>query len=179
MTTLPTPKSDQLYGAKGNDLTCAVQGFFIQIGTIACFLNVSLAVYYLLTIKYGWNEGKLKRMRAAYFLFVPPIVIGLVYAFVGIIYYDNIRVWCNNSAKWWPEIPVIFAIIAATGIMGSLCFHVYRNEKRTTRYTYSAARLSIMVFKQSCWFVIAFYITWVPYIALQVCGIQRTSCLIG
>ena len=99
MTTLPTPESDQIYGAKGNDQTCAVQGFFIQIGTIACFLNVSLAVYYLLTIKYGWNEGKLKRKRAAYFLFVPPIIIGLVYAFVGIIYYDNIRVWCNNSAK--------------------------------------------------------------------------------
>ena len=80
-------------------------------------------------------------------------------------------------SRWWPEIPVIIAIIAATGIMGCLCYHVYRNEKRTTRYTYSAARLSIMVFKQSCWFVIAFYITWVPYIALQVCEIQCASCL--
>ena len=61
--------------------------------------------------------------------------------------------------------------------MGCLCYHVYRNEKRTTRYTYSAARLSIMVFKQLCWFVIAFYITWVPYIALQVCATQSAYCL--
>jgi hypothetical protein len=99
LTTLPTQASDELYGAKGNDQTCTAQGFFIQIGTIACFLNVSLATYYLLTIKYGWTETKMKRKRAAHFLFAPPIVVGLVYAFVGISYYDNVIVWCNNSAK--------------------------------------------------------------------------------
>ncbi|KAL7477448.1 hypothetical protein ACHAW6_003255 [Cyclotella cf. meneghiniana] len=169
LTTLPTPEADEMYGARGNKQSCTAQGFFIQIGTIACFLNVSLALYYLLTIKYGWSEGKLKRNHAAYFLFIPPIAIGLVYAFVGIPYYDNVRVWCNNSAKWWPETPVILAITAATCIMGNLSYHVYRNEKRTARYTNSRARLSIMVFKQSCWFVVAFYITWVPYLALQVC----------
>ena len=75
------------------------KGFFIQIGTIACLLNVSLALYYLMTIKYGWTEVKMRKKRAAHFLFIPPIVVGLVYAFVGISYYDNVRVWCNNSAK--------------------------------------------------------------------------------
>lgn len=99
LTTLPTPEADEMYGARGNKQSCTAQGFFVQIGTIACFLNVSLALYYLLTIKYGWSEGKLKRNHAAYFLFIPPIAIGLVYAFVGIPYYDNVRVWCNNSAK--------------------------------------------------------------------------------
>jgi hypothetical protein len=99
LTTLPTPQSDELYGARGNEQTCKAQGFFIQIGTIACFLNVSLAAYYLLTIRYGWTEEKLKRMRVACLLFLPPIIIGLVYAFVGLRHYDNVRVWCNNSAK--------------------------------------------------------------------------------
>ncbi|KAL7480216.1 hypothetical protein ACHAW6_005909, partial [Cyclotella cf. meneghiniana] len=168
LTTLPTPESDHLLGAKGDEQTCTAQGFFIQIGTIACLLNVSLALYYLLTIKYGWTEERFKRKHVEGFLFAPPIVIGLVFAFVGLPYYDNVRVWCNNSAKWWPEIPVICAIIAATSIMGTLCYHVYKNEKRTSRYTHSGSRLSIMVFKQSCWFVIAFYITWVPYLTLQV-----------
>jgi hypothetical protein len=96
---MPTPASDELFGAKGNEKTCTAQGFFIQIGTIACFLNVSLALYYLLTIKYGWTEERLKRKRAGYFLFIPPIAVGLAYAFVGIPYYDNVRVWCNNSAR--------------------------------------------------------------------------------
>ena len=99
LTTLPTPASDELYGAKGNERTCTAQGFFIQIGTIACFLNVSLAAYYLLTIKYDWTEEKLKRKRVQFLLFIPPIVVGLVYAFVGLEHYDNVRVWCNNTAK--------------------------------------------------------------------------------
>ncbi|KAL3776736.1 hypothetical protein HJC23_005397 [Cyclotella cryptica] len=137
LTTLPTPESDHLFGAQGNEQSCTAQGFFIQVGTIACFLNVSLALYYLLTIKYGWTEERMKKKYVAGSLFAPPIVIGLVFAFV------------------------------ATGIMGTLCYHVYNNEKRTSRYTNSGSRLSIMVFKQSCWFVIAFYITWVPYLTLQ------------
>ena len=70
--------------------------------------------------------------------------------------------------RWWPEVPVILAIIAATGIMGLLCHHVYKIETQTTQYTSIGASLSMKVFKQSCWFVIAFYITWVPYLTLQV-----------
>jgi len=83
-TTLPTPSSDYIYGGMGNDTTCTVQAFFIQMGTIACFLGVSLALYYNLTIKQGWSEAKMKRRKIAYFLLVPPIVIGLVFAGVGV-----------------------------------------------------------------------------------------------
>ncbi|KAL7487845.1 hypothetical protein ACHAW6_013455 [Cyclotella cf. meneghiniana] len=173
LTSLPTAESDELYGAKGNEQTCIAQGFFIQIGTIACFLNVSLALYYLLMIKYNWTEEMLKRKRAACFLIPPPISVGLVYAFVGIPHYDNVRVWCNNSAKWWPEVPVILAVIAATGRMGTLCHHVFKTESQTAQYTYDRSGNSMDVFKQACWFVAAFYITWVPYLTLQVCVIQR------
>ena len=74
--------------------------------------------------------------------------------------------------RWWPEIPVIISIILSTAIMGSLCYRVYQNEKRSARYTGGETRLSAMLFKQSCWFVIAFYITWVPYLTLQVCTWQ-------
>ncbi|KAL7467731.1 hypothetical protein ACHAXS_007969 [Conticribra weissflogii] len=80
-TTLPTPVSDYIYGSRGNDATCTAQGFFIQIGTIACFLNVSLSVYYLLSIKHGWKDDKMKTIRL--WFFIPPIAIGLVFAFVG------------------------------------------------------------------------------------------------
>ncbi len=99
LTTLPTPESDEIYGAKGNTKSCKAQAFFIQIGTIACFLNVSLALYYLLTIKYGWTEERWKRKHAKCVLVIPPIVVGLAFAFAGLPFYDNVRVWCNNSAK--------------------------------------------------------------------------------
>ena len=96
-TSLPIPKEFYKKGNKGNDATCKVQGFFIQMGTIACLLGVSLSVYYNLTIKHGYGDAKMKRQRIIYYLLIPPIVIGLVFACAGIPYYDNVRVWCNNS----------------------------------------------------------------------------------
>lgn len=44
-TSLPTPVQDYIYGSKGNDATCTAQGFFIQIGTTACFINSSLCEF--------------------------------------------------------------------------------------------------------------------------------------
>ena len=99
LTTLPTPTDDYLYGAQGNENTCVAQGFFIQVGSIACFLNVSLAIYYHLTIVNNWTDDKIKRTSLAYVLFIVPIFIGLSFAFAGIPFYDNTVVWCNNSSK--------------------------------------------------------------------------------
>ena len=100
LTTLPTPAEHYLYGSKGNDSTCVAQGFFIQLGTIACFLSVSQAIFYHLTIVNNWSETKIRKTHLVYALYIVPIVIGLAFAFAGIPFYDNTVVWCNNSAKW-------------------------------------------------------------------------------
>ena len=62
------------------------------------------------------------------------------------------------------------------GIMGTLSHHVYKIETQTSQYTSIGASLSLKVFKQSCWFVIAFYITWVQYLTLQVSELQKAFC---
>ena len=98
-TTLPTPKEDYLYGSRGTEATCTVQGFFIQMGTVACLLGTSLSLYYSLAIMHGWSEEKMERMHLIYYLLIPPILIGLVFACAGIPYYENALVWCNNTAK--------------------------------------------------------------------------------
>ena len=86
----------------------------------------------------------------------------------GIPYYDNMILWCNNSAKWWPEIPVFVAILLATLIMGYICYFVFQNEKQSQRHSCRGDMyITKMVFKQSCLFIGAFYVTWVPYLALQ------------
>ncbi|KAL7488284.1 hypothetical protein ACHAW6_013868 [Cyclotella cf. meneghiniana] len=166
-TTLPMPKADFIYGSKGNEATCTAQGFFIQMGTISCLLGTSLALYYNLTIKHGWSESKLKRKRIIYFLLIPPFITGFTFAGAGIPYYDNVLVWCNNSAKWWPELPVILAILLSTIVMGDTVSSVYKKESASSRYSGGGNKLSKMVFKQAMWFVAAFYITWVPYLVLQ------------
>jgi hypothetical protein len=98
-TTLPIPQEDYIYGSNGNDSTCKAQAFFIQMGTIACLLGVSLALYYNFTIKHGWSLSRMERNHIIHYLLVPPIAIGLAFAFAGIRFYGNVLVWCNNSAK--------------------------------------------------------------------------------
>ena len=90
LTSLPIPEETYINGSKGNDATCKAQGFFIQMGTIACLLGVSLAVYYNLTIKRGWSPSEMARRRMVYFLLIPPIIIGFVFAAVGVPFYDNV-----------------------------------------------------------------------------------------
>jgi hypothetical protein len=172
LTTLPIPKNDMIpvFGARGNDATCTTQGFFIRIGTISCFINVSLAVYYLLAIKFGQNERKLKQNRLLFILC--PLVVGLSFALAGIPFYSNMVLWCDNTASWWPDIPVALAILSATVIMGIVCWDVYKKEKASARWRGDGTgrarnKLSIQVFWQSFWYLMAFYLTWPAYLTLQ------------
>lgn len=131
----------------------------------------STASYYYLTIIRGLSEDTLKKKRLAFF--IPPILTGLVFAFAGIPWYYDMLIWCNNTGNYWPEIPVILSIAWATVVMGAVCVGVVRTEKRSRRYSsYGQAHpqnsISKMVVKQSFLFVGAFYICWVPYLALQV-----------
>ena len=52
--------------------------------------------------------------------------------------------------------------------MGDVLFHVYKQEKASSRYTGGSNKMFKMVFKQALFFVGAFYITWTPYLVLQV-----------
>lgn len=170
LTTLPIPEDyafGPIYGAKGNDATCIAQGFFIQIGTISAYISVSMSVYYLLVIKYGWTETQVKKVRP--YLFLVPILLGVAFAFAGIPFYAPLYLWCNNEASYWPDIPIAIAIGAATLIMGTVCLDVYTKEKATKKYhTGRTGRqsLSNKVFWQSFFYLMAFYLTWPVYLAL-------------
>lgn len=170
-TSLPIPVEDYIYGSYGNDKSCVAQGVFIQLGTISCYTNVSLALYFWFVTTMGWNELQIKRIRVL--LFGVPLLVGFIFTFAGIPYFDNMILWCNNTAKWWPDIPLAIAIVAATCLMVSICVHVYFTERASDRWRgrresrRSRRSLANQVFWQSFWYIIAFYITWVPYLALQ------------
>jgi hypothetical protein len=74
----------------------------------------------------------------------------------------------NLSFRWWPEIPTVLAIFYATVIMGDVVHYVHQQEKASSQYTGGSNKLSKMVSGQALWFVGAFYVTWVPYLVLQV-----------
>jgi len=171
-TTYPTPTEDYLYGGNGNAASCVVQGFFIQIGTISLYMNVSVAFYYLLIIQFGWREKRLKKSWLYQMLFVVPILVGAIFAFAGIPFYKNNYLWCNNSKPYWSEAPVAIAIVIATVIMLNLCWFVYKSERASRRFRRHSQEartsLSTAFFKQSLVYLGAFYLTWPAYLALQI-----------
>ncbi len=85
----------------------------------------------------------------------------------------------KSSFRWWPELPVILAILFTTVVMGDVVSCVYKKERASSRYSRGGNTLSKMVFKQAMWFVAAFYITWVPYLALQVSSKSRKCDFLG
>ena len=49
------------YWARGNQISCSFQGFVIQLILLASvFYQASLQIQYLLGIKYGWTQRRLK-----------------------------------------------------------------------------------------------------------------------
>lgn len=80
-TSLPIPSEYYFHGSAGNEATCTAQGFFIQVGTVSCYTNVSLAAYYFLVIKKGWSESAVKQVRL--WLLACPILVGMIFAFAG------------------------------------------------------------------------------------------------
>ena len=56
LTTLPMPSDSGRLGAHGTVGTCEAQGFFLQFGYAVLFYNVSLMIYFTLTIRYGLSD---------------------------------------------------------------------------------------------------------------------------
>ena len=76
--TWPVPQG-LVYGSSGNKGTCTDQGFLI-VFSISCGApyNMTLALTYLLPVRYEWSEEKLRRYQP-FFIFI-PIFVSLVQA---------------------------------------------------------------------------------------------------
>jgi hypothetical protein len=92
LSTLPIPEYEfgepsGIYGARGNEVTCKLQGFFIQLGYTSIFYNMSLSFYFLLVVRYGMRENQLQRLQL--WLHIPALIVGFALAFGGIPVYGN------------------------------------------------------------------------------------------
>merc|ERR1719469_726614 len=119
-------------------------------------------------IKYSWNKERLNAIKL--WLFICPITIGIGFAFAGIRFYRNVILWCNNSLSYWPDVPVAIAIITITVIMIDMCFYVYQVERKSSRWrrrTSTATGTKQIFFWKSFYYLMAFYLTWPPYLVLQ------------
>jgi len=114
------------------------------------------------------QKPKCKKIR--HWLFIFPIVIGLAFACAGIPSYGMLFSWCNNTAEWWPEIPVIVAITLTTSLYSIMTWDMYKTEQASNAHAFGGGQgnpMSVATFWQSYWYLWPFYLVWLPYVALQ------------
>lgn len=85
-SSVPMPKETKnVYGAIGNETTCMVQAFIGVLGCAVPMYNGSLAIYYLLTVRYNIKDEVLRRRVEPFFHFF-SICYPLVVAILGLIF---------------------------------------------------------------------------------------------
>uniref|UniRef100_A0A7S3P6F5 G-protein coupled receptors family 2 profile 2 domain-containing protein n=1 Tax=Amphora coffeiformis TaxID=265554 RepID=A0A7S3P6F5_9STRA len=174
-STAPIDKdlADHVYGAMGNQATCKAQAFFVQLGFTSVFCNVSLAIYYVLTIARGWKEFQLKAIR--WYLQGFPLVSGIGLACGAITNYHWIEYGCHilpleEGDTEWPilvfaVIPLGLSIISITMSMWFVYRAVQVQATKAKKWRLggdSGGKNSLEreVFWQCLLYVLAFYITW-------------------
>jgi len=109
LSTWPSPNYDDnvVYGAHGNMASCTAQGFFTQFSLATPLYNASLALYYLLVIRFGYTEGQLatcsKSCSVARLLHAVPLGLALItsIAALPLTLYNNFFGEC-----WISKVPV-------------------------------------------------------------------------
>ena len=79
------PVEEGFYQSLGNDVTCAVQGFMVQLGLTSIFYNLCLAIYFYLVIHRNWKESQFqKHLR---YIHIAVTIVGFALAFAAIPYF--------------------------------------------------------------------------------------------
>lgn len=140
LSTWPIPRDSGVLWASGNDAICTTQGFFNHLGVIATFYNVSLNLYFLLVVRYGWKDAKIHKIE--------PLLHGipLGWGFATAIYaagrglFGNALLWCwirsvYDTERWilyYAPLTVNIFLMMVTSLM--MYLHVRKVERKTNLY---------------------------------------------
>ena len=126
--------SGQAYGSMGTVTTCTAQGFLNAYACIASqFYNASLALCYLLMVRYGWNEKQLRNIQSIFLAF--PVFIALPFTVPSLFWdaynFDGVNLcsgiapyplWCDEG-----DVPCIRG--------GQLVRMIYKNKNLWAAFT--------------------------------------------
>jgi len=80
LSTLPMPGESGKYSF-GNPATCTVQGFFVHFNIASPLYNLTLSIYFLLTVTYKWAKDDIKK-KVEIWLHLFPFLWAFVTALV-------------------------------------------------------------------------------------------------
>lgn len=186
LSTWPIPEGTaNVYLASGTTQTCTAQGFFNELGNLATPLyNTSLCAYYVLVVRNGWVEERIRR-KVEPIMHVIPIIIASTIAILGLVFdLYNASGWLCWIANYpqgcsgdecergeysdifrWVHYAIIWtAIILVTVGMLSIYFKVRDYERELAQESNDEAAYrgskSKKVAIQAALFVGALYLTW-------------------
>lgn len=94
MSTWAVPTESGFIYASGNQKTCNFQGFLLQLAIGAPLYNCSLALFYLLMIKFRWTEDQIKVVERYVNIFILTFTIGTSILLLPLNQYNHIGAVC-------------------------------------------------------------------------------------
>lgn len=93
LSTWAVPKGSFAFSA-GNRATCSYQGFLLQLAVGAPLYNSSLALFYLLIIKFRWTDERLRKVEYWVHGFILLFAIGTSILLLPLKQYNHIGAVC-------------------------------------------------------------------------------------
>jgi hypothetical protein len=168
LSTWAVPRGTIAYSV-GNQATCNFQGFLLQLAIGAPLYNCSLALYYLLIIKYKWTNERLQKSERWVHVSIISFSVGSSVALLPLKLYNHIVTvcWvigspagCENSSHIGSDIPCdrgnhawlygillfyapLWLCVALTVlVMAVIYLEVRATHVRMTRYSINAFSVS-------------------------------------
>ena len=202
-STWPMPSATpNVWGASGTVASCEAVGFIEQAGVSATMYNGSLSIYYLLRVRYNWNQLRLKYVEI--WLHSVPIIFGLATMIACLILdqfnsgifdcwiapfpqgcdqswnSDVIDIPCergdNASLYQWlfDLIPKWSSVLLVTVNMWLTYQGVRSQEESTRQFSFRGRpRVAERLARQSYFYVGALYLTYIPVIVTRVYELIR------
>mmetsp|Transcript_109406 Transcript_109406/g.223548 ORF Transcript_109406/g.223548 Transcript_109406/m.223548 type:complete len:394 (+) Transcript_109406:147-1328(+) len=158
VSTLPMPRTEQTDYSFGTSATCTAQGFFVHFNIASPLYNLSLSIYFFLTIASKWTKGDIKKVEI--WLHFLPFLWAFVTALVVLTLegFNSSKFWCwissdltecgddtnvgcgrcrhcTNYYRWLFFFgPLAIAFVGITVAMSALVYSVRKTEKNAAKW---------------------------------------------
>ncbi|KAL7570544.1 hypothetical protein ACA910_004316 [Epithemia clementina (nom. ined.)] len=174
-TTWPIPPDVlPVWGAKGTQTTCALQGFFTQTSIATVFYSGSLSVYYYLIIRCAWTQSRWEQSKIEWFMHflavsfaigtsTAAVAMGLMNPIGWDCWIASVPIVCNESwlnggktdcergdnanlFQWvFFYIPLWITIFGVTGIMISIIWKFWVQERHNEAWRRKSVGLAASI----------------------------------
>ena len=166
MSTWPIPSDvDGLYANIGNDQTCNAQGWFIQLKAANPFYNTFLSLYFVLVVKFGWTEEKVKSIEPLMHATAILMALGTSTVSLALDLFGNANLWCwiekqhSLYRMFFFYIWYWASLVAVTLSMGLLYWTVRSQERASRDFSVAKRKNTSKVATQAVLYIGAYYLT--------------------